>query len=76
MSFTTMDNELLKLLKSTFTIFMSELTSGCHGSHVGQEFAWERTWERDPERQRTFITTYSEVVDFNMLLQNVMCVWV
>ena len=50
MSFITMDNELLKLLKFTFTVFMSELTSGCHDSHVGQEFFWERTWERVRER--------------------------
>ena len=42
MSFTTMNNEMLKLLKSTFTHLMSELTLGYHGSQVGQKFTWER----------------------------------
>ena len=76
MSFITINSERLKLLKSTFIVLMSELTSGCHGSHVGQECAWERTWERVQERQRTFITTDSKVVDLTMSLQNVMCCWV
>ena len=76
MSFITMNSERLKLLKSTFTILMTALTSDSHGSHVGQECPWERTGQRVWERQRTFITTDSEVVDLTMSLQNVMCFWV
>ena len=43
MSFITINNEPLKLLKSTFTILMSALTLNSHGSHVEQECVWERT---------------------------------
>ena len=50
MSSIVINNELVKLLKSTFTHFMSKLTLGCHGSQVGQKFTWERTWERLRER--------------------------
>ena len=71
MSFTTMDNEMLKLLQSTFVMLMSELNLGCHSRHVDRNLfgnALENVFGNVRERSLLRIVKWStSLCHFKML---------